>query len=160
MRHGVRGRKLNRTSSHRKALMRNMAGSLLKHKRIRTTLAKAKELRSFVEPLITKARKGDLHNQKLIMEFIKDKETVKELLTGIVDAVGDRKGGYTRIVKLGNRRGDGADAAIIELVDYNAIVNEQVKERLEVKSKAKEDADAAKEKQNVEDAKVVEESKA
>jgi len=136
-----------------------MAGSLLKHKRIRTTLAKAKELRSFVEPLITKARKGDLHNQKLIMEFIKDKETVKELLTGIVDAVGDRKGGYTRIVKLGNRRGDGADAAIIELVDYNAIVNEQVKERLEVKSKAKEDADAAKEKQNVEDAKVVEESK-
>jgi large subunit ribosomal protein L17 len=159
MRHGVRGRKLTRTASHKKALMRNMVTSLLKHKRIKTTLAKAKELRSYVEPIITKARKGDLHNQKLIMQFIKDKEVVKELLSEIVASIGDRQGGYTRIVRLGNRRGDGADAAMIELVDYNAIMNEKAKESQESKQKAK-DEKSEKNRQNVEDAKVVEESKA
>ena len=159
MRHGVRGRKLTRTSAHKKALMRNMVTSLLKHKRIKTTLAKAKELRSYVEPIITKARKGDLHNQKLIMQFIKDKETVKELLSEIVATVGDRAGGYTRIVRLGNRRGDAAESAMIELVDYNAVMNEKAKESQESKQKAK-DEKSEKNRQNVEDAKVVEESKA
>lgn len=159
MRHGVHGRKLKRTSAHKKALLRNMATSLLKHKRIHTTLAKAKELREFVEPIITKARKGDLHNQRLIMDAIKDKEVVKELLSEIVTTIGDRKGGYTRIVRIGNRRGDGAEAAMIELVDYNAVINEKAKESHENKQKAKEAKEEQK-RRNVEEAQVLEETKA
>jgi large subunit ribosomal protein L17 len=157
MRHGVHGRKLKRTSAHKKALLRNMATSLLKHKRIHTTLAKAKELREYVEPIITKARKGDLHNQRLIMQAIKDKEVVKELLSEIVTTIGDRKGGYTRIVRIGNRRGDGAEAAMIELVDYNAVMNEKAKENQENKQKAK-DAKEEQKRREVEDAKVLEET--
>ncbi len=156
MRHGVRGRKLNRTSSHRLALMRNLSISLLKHKRISTTLAKAKELRSFVEPIITKAIKGDLHRQKLIMQDLKDKPVVKELFADITSTIGDRKGGYTRIVRLGRRRGDAAEMAIIELVDYNAIINEEKKASQDQKEAKKESKKNAK----VEDAKVIEESKA
>ena len=159
MRHGVHGRKLKRTSAHKKALLRNLATSLLKHKRIHTTLAKAKELREFVEPIITKARKGDLHNQRLIMDSIKDKEVVKELLSEIVTTIGDRKGGYTRIVRIGNRRGDGAEAAMIELVDYNAVMNEKAKENHETKQKAK-DAKEEQKRRNVEEAQVLEETKA
>ncbi len=159
MRHGVHGRKLKRTSAHKKALLRNMATSLLKHKRIHTTLAKAKELREFVEPIITKARKGDLHNQRLIMDAIKDKAVVKELLSEIVTTIGDRKGGYTRIVRIGNRRGDGAEAAMIELVDYNAVMNEKAKENHENKQKAKEAKEEQK-RRNVEEAQVLEETKA
>jgi large subunit ribosomal protein L17 len=159
MRHGVHGRKLKRTSAHKKALLRNMATSLLKHKRIHTTLAKAKELREYVEPIITKARKGDLHNQRLIMDAIKDKEVVKELLSEIVTTIGDRKGGYTRIVRIGNRRGDGAEAAMIELVDYNAVMNEKAKENHENKQKAK-DAKEEQKRRNVEEAQVLEETKA
>jgi len=159
MRHSVKGRKLNRTASHRSALLRNLATSLLKHKRIRTTVAKAKELRSFVEPLLTKAIIGDLHNKKLIMDSIKDKEVVKELFSTIVSTLGERKGGYTRVVKLGRRLGDGAEIAIIELVDYNEAANQKAvenKEKKETKGEAKK-AKAAKQ-GAVEDAKVVEET--
>lgn len=159
MRHSVKGRKLNRTASHRSALLRNLATSLLKHKRIRTTVAKAKELRMFVEPLLSKAIVGDLHNQKLVMESIKDKEVVKELFSSIVPALGERKGGYTRVVKLGRRLGDGAEVAIIELVDYNEVANQKAvenKEKKEAKGEAKK-AKAA-EKGAVEDAKVIEET--
>lgn len=159
MRHNVKGRKLKRTASHRSALLRNLSTSLFKHKRIRTTVAKAKELRVFVEPLITKARIGDLHNQKQIMNVIKDKEVVKELFKDIVPAIGDRKGGYTRIIKLGRRNGDNADMAIIELVDYNEIANQkasELKKEREEKSQAKKEK--AKKSKQVEDANVIEET--
>ncbi|MFA4923341.1 MAG: 50S ribosomal protein L17 [Ignavibacteriaceae bacterium] len=159
MRHSVKGRKLKRTASHRSALLRNLATSLLKHKRIRTTVAKAKELRSFVEPLLSKALIGDLHNQKLVMDSIKDKEVVKELFSSIVPALGERKGGYTRVVKLGRRLGDGAEIAIIELVDYNEAANQKAlenKEKKEAKGEAKKTKAASQ--SAVEDAKVVEET--
>lgn len=157
MRHRVRGRKLKRTASHRDALIRSLAASLLKHKRIKTTVAKAKEARGFVEALITKAKKNDLAAMKHVMKFIKDKSTVKELFSEIINKVGDRPGGYTRVVKLGNRIGDAAQMAILELVDYNDVVTarqEEQKEKREAKVKSKKEA---KEKE-VEEAKVLSES--
>jgi large subunit ribosomal protein L17 len=141
MRHRVRGRKLKRTASHRAALMRALATSLLKHKRIKTTLAKAKEARSFVEKIITKAKKGDLHSRRLVMSEIKDKDVIKELFSEIVTTVGERPGGYTRVVKLGTRLGDAAQMAILELVDYNEAANlkaEERKSQREQKAKEKE----------------------
>ncbi|MBA4250888.1 MAG: 50S ribosomal protein L17 [Chlorobiaceae bacterium] len=158
MRHNVKGRKLSRTSAHKLALMRNLSTSLLKHKRIRTTLAKAKELRTFVEPLITKARRSDLHNKKLVMEQLKDKEVVKELFSDIVTTIGERKGGYTRVVKLGRRLGDSAEMAMIELVDYNEISNQKAVEKKDNKVEKKKEK-AEKKAEKVEDAKVVEETK-
>lgn len=119
MRHAVKGRKLKRTSSHKKALLINLATSLFRFKKIKTTVAKAKEARTFVEKLITKARKGDIPARRYIANFIKDREALKVLFNEIVPKVGDRPGGYTRVVKLGSRRGDGADLAVLELVDYN-----------------------------------------
>lgn len=141
MRHGVKGRKLSRTHSHRAALMNSLAASLLKHKRIKTTLAKAKEARKHIESLITKARRNDLHSRRHIMRFVHDKEVVKELFTEVVPKIGDRPGGYTRLVKLGNRIGDSASMAIIELVDYNDVITkkaEEHKEKKEAKKEAKE----------------------
>lgn len=148
MRHNVKGRKLGRTSSHRKATMQALATSLLKHKRIKTTLAKAKELRGFAEKLITKARKGDLHSQRQVMELLKDKEVVKELFGDIVTKIGDRPGGYTRVIKLGQRFGDAAQMAIIELVDYNEIITakeEKQKEEREARVKEKKEREKAEE---------------
>lgn len=143
MRHRVKGRKLKRTASHRRATLRSLATAVLKHKRIKTTLAKAKEARSFVERLITKARKNDLHSRRLIMSEINDKEVIKELFSEIVPKIGDRPGGYTRVVKLGARVGDAAQMAILELVDYNEVANikaEQQKEKREQKAAEKEKA--------------------
>lgn len=143
MRHRVKGRKLKRTASHRTALLRALATSLLKHKRIKTTLAKAKEARSFVERIITKAKKGDLHSRRLVLNEIKDKEVVKELFSDIVNKIADRPGGYTRIVKLGTRLGDAAQMAILELVDYNEVANQKAEERKsqrELKAQEKEKA--------------------
>jgi large subunit ribosomal protein L17 len=159
MRHRVRGRKLNRTESHRKALLRSLTTSLFRHKRIRTTLAKAKETRTFAETLITKARKNDLHSKRQVMSEIHDKEVVKELFKDIVEKVRDRPGGYTRVVKLGNRKGDAADVAILELVDYNEVMrakSEEKKEQKEAK-KAKKEKGAAESAPEVEEAKVIEE---
>lgn len=119
MRHAVKGRKLKRTSSHKKALLTNLATALFRHKKIKTTVAKAKEARIFVERLITKARKGDIPARRYVARFIKDREVLKELFNEIVSKVGQRPGGYTRVVKLGARKGDGADLAILELVDFN-----------------------------------------
>ena len=158
MRHRVKGRKLSRTSSHRKALMGSLATSVLKHKRIRTTVAKAKEARSVVESLITKARKDDLHSKRQVMKVIHDKEVVKELFSEIVPKIGDRPGGYTRVIKLGNRIGDAASMAILELVDYNDVINkkaEEKKEKREEKRKVK--AEKEQKEEEVEEAKVVEE---
>lgn len=147
MRHRVKGRKLKRTTSHRNALLRSLATSLLKHKRIKTTLAKAKEARSFVERLITKARKGDLHSKRLVMNEIKDKEVVKELFSEIVEKVGDRPGGYTRVVKLGTRLGDAAQMAILELVDYNEVANQKAEQRKAQKEQKAKEKEKAKEEQ-------------
>lgn len=119
MRHAVKGRKLKRTNSHKKALLVNLATSLFRHKKIKTTVAKAKEARIFVERLITKARKGDISARRYVARFIKDRDILKELFNEIAVKVGERPGGYTRVVKLGSRKGDGADLAILELVDYN-----------------------------------------
>ena len=158
MRHRVKGRKLGRTASHRKATLIALATALLKHKRITTTLAKAKETRGFVEKLITKAKKGDLHAHKQVMDFIKDKETVKELFAEIVQKIGDRPGGYTRVVKLGNRLGDAAQMAIIELVDYNDIITAKAEERKEEKDVKAKEKKEAKESEAIEEAQFVEES--
>lgn len=119
MRHSKGFNHLGRTSSHRKALLSNMANSLLLHKRITTTLAKAKELRVFVEPLITRAKEDSTHNRREVFSNLKSKQVVTELFRDIIVKVGDRPGGYTRILKTGNRLGDNAEMCIIELVDYN-----------------------------------------
>jgi len=156
MRHRVRGRKLNRTESHRKALLRALATSLFRHKRIKTTLAKAKEARTFAETLITKARKNSLHSRRLVIREIHDKDVVNELFGDIVQKVADRPGGYTRVVKLGNRKGDAAEMAILELVDYNEVMKtkeEEKKEKKEVKKAKKKEKS-----EEVEEAKVVEET--
>ena len=150
MRHNVKGRKLGRTASHRKATISSLTTSLLEHKRIKTTLAKAKETRVFSEKLITTARKGDLHSQKQVMNVIKNKEVVKELFSEIIPKIGDRPGGYTRVVKLGQRDGDAAQMAVLELVDYNEVVNaraEEQKEKRDARAKEKEAKEKA-EKEN------------
>lgn len=150
MRHRVKGRKLKRTSSHRLALLRSLATSLLKHKRIKTTLAKAKEAKSFVERIITKARRGDLHSKRLVMNEIKDKEVVKELFSEIVNKIGDRPGGYTRVVKLGTRLGDAAQMAILELVDYNEVANKKAEERKAQKEQKAKEKEKSQEQQSSE----------
>ena len=119
MRHGKKVNHLGRTAPHRKALMANMASSLIIHKRITTTLAKAKALRTYVEPLITKGKDSTTHNQRTVFAYLKDKEAVKELFTVVGTKVASRPGGYTRILKVGNRMGDNAEMAFIELVDFN-----------------------------------------
>ena len=116
MRHRAKGRQLSRTSSHRRALLNNMATSLFEHGRVITTEAKAKELRPFAEKLITLARRGDLHARRLVERKIKDRETLARLFTEIGPRFAARPGGYTRILKLGHREGDGADIARIELL--------------------------------------------
>jgi len=116
MRHRAKGRQLSRTSSHRRALLNNMATSLFEHGRVVTTEAKAKELRPFAEKLITLARRGDLHARRLVQRRIKDRETLSRLFSEIGPRFAARPGGYTRILKLGHREGDGADVARIELL--------------------------------------------
>ena len=120
MRHLSSGRKLNRNSSHRIALARSQATALLRHGRIKTTLVKAKNLQPFVEKLITTARGGDLHARRLVLRDIHDKDVVRSLMDDIAPRFAERKGGYTRIYRLGARRGDGTQEALIELVDYEA----------------------------------------
>ncbi|WP_420400677.1 50S ribosomal protein L17 [Flagellimonas sp.] len=130
MRHGKKFNHLGRTAAHRKAMLANMASSLIEHKRINTTVAKAKALKQFVEPLITKAKtennqtteKGT-HNRRIVFASLRNKYAVTELFGAVAEKVGDRPGGYTRIIKLGNRLGDNADMAMIELVDFNELYN-------------------------------------
>jgi large subunit ribosomal protein L17 len=117
MRHRKKGRQLSRTASHKEALLRNMATSLFRHGRISTTTAKAKELRPFAERLITLAKRGDLHSRRLAARKIADKEVLGALFESIGPRFAERPGGYTRILKLGHRQGDGAETAFIELVD-------------------------------------------
>ncbi len=119
MRHGKKFNHLGRTASHRAAMLSNMAASLILHKRIETTLAKAKELRKYAEPLITKGKTDDTNNRRVVFSYLQSKEAVKELFGVVSEKVANRPGGYTRIIKLGNRLGDNADMCIIELVDFN-----------------------------------------
>jgi len=119
MRHSKKINHLGRTSAHRKAMLSNMANSLIFHKRISTTLAKAKALRIFVEPLITKSKDDSTHSRRVVFEALKSKTAVAMLFRDVAEKVGDRPGGYTRILKTGNRIGDNAEMCIIELVDFN-----------------------------------------
>jgi len=123
MRHGKKFNHLGRQTAHRKAMLANMACSLIEHKRINTTVAKAKALKQFVEPMITKSKVDTTHNRRIVMAKLRQKDVVTELFRDVAVKIGDRPGGYTRIIKLGNRLGDNADMAMIELVDYNDIYN-------------------------------------
>lgn len=131
MRHGKTINHLSRTSSHRAALMMNMSQALIQHKRIFTTLAKAKALKKFIEPLITKAKSNTTHNRRVVFSYLSSKEAVAELFSTIADKVANRPGGYTRVVRTGFRRGDGAEMAMIELVDFNEIYTNTKKRRSE-----------------------------
>ena len=146
MRHGDKVNNLGRTTSHRHALMRNLAIALFTHKRIFTTLAKAKALRGFVEPLITKSKTDSTHSRRLAFSYLNDKEGVKELFGVIAAKVADRPGGYTRVIKTGFRAGDAAEMAMIELVDFNEIYtqNKTAAKSTEPKKKTRRSGGAAK----------------
>lgn len=128
MRHGKKFNHLSRQKGHRAAMLANMACSLIEHKRINTTVAKAKALKQFVEPLVTKSKEDTTHNRRVVFAYLRDKYAVTELFREVAAKVGDRPGGYTRIIKMGNRLGDNADMAMIELVDYNTLYNGGKKE--------------------------------
>jgi len=145
MRHNKKGSHLGRTNTHKDAMLANMACSLIKHKRIFTTVPKAKELRKFVEPLITKSKEDTTHSRRTVFKNLQDKHTVTELFQEVSQKVGDRAGGYTRIIKTGHRLGDNAAMCFIELVDYN---ENMLKEKATAKAKTrrsrtKKAADAA-----------------
>lgn len=123
MRHGKKVNHLGRKTAHRRSMLANMACSLIEHKRINTTLAKAKALKQFVEPLVTKSKEDTTHNRRIVFSRLRQKEAVTELFRDVAVKVGERPGGYTRIIKLGNRLGDNASMAMIELVDYNEVYN-------------------------------------
>lgn len=128
MRHGKKNNHLSRQTGHRKSMLANMACSLIEHKRINTTVAKAKALKQFVEPLVTKSKEDTTHNRRTVFAYLRNKYAVTELFREVAAKVGDRPGGYTRIIKLGNRLGDNADMAMIELVDFNELYNVAKKE--------------------------------
>ena len=123
MRHGKKVNHLGRKTAHRKSMLANMACSLIEHNRINTTVAKAKALKGFVEPLITKSKDDTTHNRRIVMARLRQKDVVTQLFRDVAVKIADRPGGYTRIIKLGNRLGDNADMAMIELVDYNEVYN-------------------------------------
>ena len=122
MRHGKKFNHLSRKKGHRTALLRNLAGALIKYKRINTTVAKAKALRVYVEPLITKSKDNSTHSRRVVFSYLGNKETVAELFGEVAPKIASRPGGYTRVIRTGFRKGDGAEMAMIELVDYNDIM--------------------------------------
>lgn len=134
MRHGDKIKNLGRTQSHRKALLSNLACELIAHKKIVTTLAKARALRVYVEPLITKGKENTTHQRRVVFSYLQDKEAINELFSTVAEKVAGRPGGYTRIIKLGARQGDNAETALIELVDFNEIYG---KGKAEVKETGK-----------------------
>ena len=127
MRHGKKVMHLGRKTAHRRSMLANMACSLIEHKRINTTVTKAKALKQFIEPIITKSKSDTTHNRRLAFSSLRDKNAVAELFREIAVKVGDRPGGYTRVIKLGNRLGDNASMAMIELVDFNEVYNSEAK---------------------------------
>ena len=162
MRHNRKLNHLSRTASHREAMMANMACSLIKHKRITTTLPKAKALKKYVEPLITKAKNDTTNSRRVVFSYLKEKTAVTELFKEISVKVGDRPGGYTRIIKLGNRKDDAAPIAFIELVDYDENMAKTAKKatRTRRSKKAAPKADAAVEAPAAEETAPAEEAKA
>ncbi len=158
MRHGVKGFKLGRTASHKKATLRILATALLKHKKIRTTITKAKATRLFVEPIITKAKTDTVHSRRIVAADIQDRKVLQELFGEIAQKVANRNGGYTRIVKLGTRPGDASEMAFIELVDYN--LGTQVSEKPKKQKAEPKDTSTVEDKKNEEivEAEVIEES--
>ena len=150
MRHGKKFNHLGRTADHRRAMLANMAISLIMHKRITTTLAKAKALKKYVEPLITRSKDDSTHSRRVVFSYLQNKEALKELFGPVAQKVGDRPGGYTRIIKLGFRPGDAAEKAFIELVDFDENMlktagKAEKKTRRSRKSAAKAEAPAAEE---------------
>ncbi len=135
MRHGDKINNLGRKSAHRKSMLANMAISLIENKRIFTTTAKAKALRTYVEPLLTKSKEDSTANRRLVFAYLKNKEAVAELFKGVAVKIADRKGGYTRIIKTGSRPGDAADLAMIELVDFNELYSNNKNAATEKKAK-------------------------
>lgn len=129
MRHGKKFNHLGRTTSHRSAMLSNMACSLIEHKRINTTVAKAKALRVYVEPILTKSKEDTTHNRRTVFSYLQSKEAVTELFRTIAPKIAERNGGYTRIIKTGFRQGDAADMAMIELVDFNEMYNPNAEEK-------------------------------
>jgi len=141
MRHGKKFNHLSRKTAHRKAMLANMACSLIEHKRINTTITKAKALRQYVEPIITKSKEDSTHNRRIVFSYLRDKFAVSELFRDVAVKVGDRPGGYVRIIKLGNRQGDNASMAMVELVDYNEIYNPKAKKKKSTRRRGGKKAD-------------------
>ncbi|MGD1319064.1 50S ribosomal protein L17 [Chryseobacterium sp. 2R14A] len=156
MRHGKKFNHLGRTASHRSALLSNMACSLIEHKRINTTVAKAKALRVYVEPLLTKAKEDTTHNRRIVFAYLQNKEAVTELFRTVAPKIAERNGGYTRIIKTGFRPGDAADTALIELVDFNELYNPNAEEKKTTR-RSRRSTTAAKKEAVVAEAPVVEE---
>lgn len=154
MRHGKKVNHLSRTSSHRKAMLANMACSLIEHKRINTTIAKAKALKKFVEPLITKSKSDTTHSRRMVFKSLRSKQGAAELFRDIAPKIADRPGGYTRIIKLGSRLGDNAEMAMIELVDFNELLLESKAPKKKSRRRGKKKTEAA-----AETAEVIEEVK-
>lgn len=143
MRHRNKGNALSRTASHRKAMLSNMACSLIEHKRINTTVAKAKELRMFVEPLITKSKTDSTHSRRMVFSTLKSKDAVSTLFRDVAPKVATREGGYTRIIKLGTRQGDAAEMCMIELVDFNELMLAETKSKTRRSRRGKKKSDVA-----------------
>ena len=154
MRHGKKVNHLSRTSSHRKAMLANMACSLIEHKRINTTIAKAKALKKFVEPLITKSKSDTTHSRRMVFKSLRSKQGAAELFRDVAPKIADRPGGYTRIIKLGSRLGDNAEMAMIELVDFNELLLESKAPKKKSRRRGKKKTEAV-----VETAEVIEEVK-
>ena len=129
MRHGKKVNHLGRKTAHRKSMLANMACSLIEHKRINTTVAKAKALKTFVEPIITKSKEDTTHNRRIVMARLRQKDVVTQLFRDVAVKIGDRPGGYTRIIKTGNRLGDNAEMCMVELVDFNDIYGKDEKKK-------------------------------
>jgi len=159
MRHNKKFNHLGRKTAHRKAMLANMASSLIQHKRITTTVAKAKALRMYVEPLITKSKKDSTHSRRVVFSYLQDKEAVSELFREVAGKIADRPGGYTRILKTGNRLGDNAEMCIIELVDYNETMLAAKEETAAPKKRRSRRGGAKKTEAGVDTPEVVEEVK-
>ena len=162
MRHGDKVKNLGRKKAHRDALLSNLACQLIEYKRIVTTVAKAKALRVYVEPLITKGKNNTTHERRVVFSYLQDKEAIKELFSNVAEKVGGRPGGYTRVIKLGTRPGDNAEQALIELVDFNEIYGKGKGEVKETAKKTRRSRGGSKktETAKVEDVKTEETSKA
>lgn len=129
MRHGKKNNSLSRTSAHRKAMLSNMACSLIEHKRINTTVAKAKALRVYIEPLLTKSKTDSTHSRRIVFKYLQSKEATTELFREVAPKIAERPGGYLRIIRIGNRLGDNAEMCMVELVDFNDLMTKEPKEK-------------------------------